>query len=61
LIISARVIIKDVFGISINGGFNTGFYFGGAMHYYFGKQFQKPAGSGTTKKGRASEGPAYVP
>lgn len=61
LIISARFIIKDVFGISINGGFNTGFYFGGSMHYFFGKQFQKPAGSGSTKEGRESTGPSYVP
>jgi hypothetical protein len=41
LILSARVIVKDTFGITINGGFNTGFYFGGALTYFFGKEFQK--------------------
>ncbi len=40
LIISARMIIKDTVGISINGGFNTGFYFGGSLTYFFGKDFQ---------------------
>jgi hypothetical protein len=44
LILSARIIVKDVFGITINGGFNTGFYFGGAMTYFFGKEFQKARG-----------------
>jgi hypothetical protein len=31
-----RVIIKDSFGISIQGGFKDGFFFGGGMQYYFG-------------------------
>jgi hypothetical protein len=44
LILSARVIVKDVVGITVNGGFNTGFYFGGALTYFFGKEFQKPRG-----------------
>jgi len=40
LILSARMIIKDTVGITINGGFNTGFYFGGSLTYFFGKDFQ---------------------
>lgn len=40
LILSARMIIKDTVGISVNGGFNTGFYFGGSLTYFFGKDFQ---------------------
>ena len=40
LILSARVIIKDQIGITLNGGFNTGFYFGGSLTYFFGKDFQ---------------------
>ncbi len=40
LILSARVILKDTVGITLNGGFNTGFYFGGAVTYFFGKDFQ---------------------
>jgi hypothetical protein len=31
-----RVIIKDSFGISIQGGIKTGFFFGGGIQYYFG-------------------------
>jgi hypothetical protein len=31
-----RVIIKDSFGISIQGGVKNGFFFGGGMQYYFG-------------------------
>ena len=57
LIVSARVIIKDTFAITVNGGFNTGFYFGGALTYFFGKQFQKVRGDGDTGGGRASAGP----
>jgi hypothetical protein len=37
LILSMRLIIKDAVGITINGGFNTGFYFGGGLQYFFGK------------------------
>lgn len=40
LILSARMIIKDTVGITLNGGFNTGFYFGGSLTYFFGKEFQ---------------------
>lgn len=40
LILSMRLLIKDTFGITVNGGFNTGFYFGGGMQYYFGKREQ---------------------
>lgn len=46
LVISARIIIKDVFGITLNGGWNTGFYFGGGLTYFFGKEFQKQGRSG---------------
>jgi len=35
LILSARFIVKDVWGINITGGWNTGFYFGGSMSYFF--------------------------
>jgi hypothetical protein len=33
---SFRVIIKDSFGITIDGGIKDGFFFGGGMQYYFG-------------------------
>lgn len=33
---SFRVIIKDTFGITIDGGIKNGFFFGGGMQYYFG-------------------------
>jgi len=29
-----------VVGITVNGGFNTGFYFGGGLQYFFGKAEQ---------------------
>jgi hypothetical protein len=55
LILSARFIIKDAFGISINGGFNTGFYFGGALTYFFGPTKQDDMGigpaDGTARRG----------
>lgn len=38
LILSARVIIDDHYAITVNGGFNTGFYFGGSFGYFFGKK-----------------------
>lgn len=56
LILSARIIVKDVFGITINGGFNTGFYFGGALTYFFGKEFQKPRGDETKEAPGGSTG-----
>lgn len=40
LILSMRLIIKDAVGITVNGGFNTGFYFGGGLQYFFGKPEQ---------------------
>lgn len=40
LILSARIIIKDAVGITLNGGFNTGFYFGGGLQVFFGKSEQ---------------------
>lgn len=40
LILSMRVLIKDTVGITVNGGFNTGFYFGGGLQYFFGKREQ---------------------
>ncbi|PRQ01341.1 hypothetical protein [Enhygromyxa salina] len=33
---SFRVIVKDSFGISIEGGIKDGFFFGGGIQYYFG-------------------------
>jgi hypothetical protein len=41
LIVSARAIVKDSWGIVLNGGWNTGFYFGGSMQYFFGKDMKK--------------------
>lgn len=38
LILTMRFLIKDTFGININGGWNTGFYFGGSLQYFFGKK-----------------------
>jgi hypothetical protein len=46
LALSARVIIKDVFGITLTGGWNTGFYFGGSLNYFFGKSFQTDRSTG---------------
>jgi hypothetical protein len=46
LALSARLIIKDTFGITLTGGWNTGFYFGGSLNYFFGKQFQKQGRTG---------------
>ena len=40
LILSMRLLIKDAVGITVNGGFNTGFYFGGGVQYFFGKPEQ---------------------
>jgi hypothetical protein len=55
LILSARFLIKDAFGISINGGFNTGFYFGGSLMYFFGPTKQDDMGigpaDGTARRG----------
>ena len=48
LILSARVIIKDVFGITVNGGWNTGFYFGGGFQFFFGKSEQDEMSKGAT-------------
>lgn len=57
LILSMRLIIKDAVGITLNGGFNTGFYFGGGLQYYFGKREQdemaKPAEASRRKRARA--------
>ncbi len=36
LLVSARAIVKDSLGIVLTGGFNTGFYFGGSVQYFFG-------------------------
>ncbi|MFO0634310.1 MAG: hypothetical protein U0168_15790 [Nannocystaceae bacterium] len=51
LALSARLIIKDVFGITLTGGWNTGFYFGGSLNYFFGKSFQtdRPTGPAPAK------------
>ena len=46
LLVNARIIIKDAFGIGITGGFQTGFYFGGNMQYFFGKPQQDDFGAG---------------
>jgi hypothetical protein len=36
LMASTRFLIKDTFGINIQGGWNTGFFFGGSLQYFFG-------------------------
>ncbi|MCB9566822.1 MAG: hypothetical protein H6710_06340 [Myxococcales bacterium] len=36
LMATTRFLIKDTFGINIQGGWNTGFYFGGSLQYFFG-------------------------
>ena len=36
LIATVRFIIKDSFAINLTGGFQTGFYFGGSLGYFFG-------------------------
>ena len=41
LILSVRMIIKDIVGVTLNGGWNTGFYFGASMQYFFGKDIGK--------------------
>jgi hypothetical protein len=56
LILSMRFIIKDSVGISINGGFQTGFYFGGGIQYFFGKKFQK--GPTMDSEPKNTEGPS---
>ena len=38
LLVSTRFLIKDTFGINIEGGWNTGFFFGGSLQYFFGKK-----------------------
>jgi len=48
LIVSARLIIKDTVGITVNGGWNTGFYFGGGLQYFFGKPQQDEMSKGAT-------------
>lgn len=50
LLLSTRLIIKDVFGITLTGGWNTGFYFGGSLNYFFGKQFSKADNTGPAPK-----------
>ncbi len=52
LIVSVRMIVKDVFGINLQGGFNTGFYFGASMSYFFGK---KGGGTGGPAKNTPTE------
>lgn len=55
LLVNARVIIKDVFGIGITGGFQTGFYFGGNMQYFFGKPQQDDLGAGPASARRGKK------
>ena len=38
LLVTARFLIKDTFGINLTGGWNTGFYFGGSLQYFFGSK-----------------------
>ena len=52
LVLSTRLIIKDVFGITLSGGWNTGFYFGGSLSYFFGKQFAKSDNEGPAPTAR---------
>jgi len=41
LILSTRIIVKDVWSLDLRGGWNTGFYFGGAMAYHFSGKSKK--------------------
>ncbi|MBA3548025.1 MAG: hypothetical protein H0T76_16210 [Nannocystis sp.] len=36
ILVTMRFLIKDTFGINITGGWQTGFYFGGSLQYFFG-------------------------
>ncbi len=38
LLVTTRFLIKDTFGINITGGWQTGFYFGGSLQYFFGSK-----------------------
>jgi len=38
LLVTMRFLIKDTFGINITGGWQTGFYFGGSLQYFFGQK-----------------------
>lgn len=38
LLVTARFLIKDTVGINLTGGWNTGFYFGGSLQYFFGSK-----------------------
>ena len=38
LLVTTRFLIKDQFGINITGGWQTGFYFGGSLQYFFGNK-----------------------
>lgn len=38
ILVTARFLIKDTFGINLTGGWNTGFYFGGSLQYFFGSR-----------------------
>jgi hypothetical protein len=58
LLVSMRLIVKDVFGITLTGGFQTGFYFGGGMNYFFGKKGSAKGGPAPAKKGEVT---AYRP
>ena len=35
---TTRFLIKDQFGINITGGWQTGFYFGGSLQYFWGSK-----------------------
>ncbi|HEY0138193.1 MAG TPA: hypothetical protein VGB85_29115 [Nannocystis sp.] len=38
ILVTTRFMIKDTFGINITGGWQTGFYFGGSLQYFFGNK-----------------------
>jgi len=38
ILVTTRFLIKDQFGINITGGWQTGFYFGGSLQYFFGNK-----------------------
>ncbi len=59
LLLSTRLIVKDVFGITITGGWNTGFYFGGSLNYFFGKQFSKADNTGPAAKSARITRPSF--
>ena len=64
LLLSMRMIVKDTLGINLTGGWNTGFYFGGSIQYFFGqggKNKPKEREDGLEAEGLEAEPVARTP